>query len=167
MQPSCVQMSLPLTQPSILTSDSSCFVAVVRSSMSESFPGAHQSDASNLFCSDLVPVCAAHQQTLWAFRKQTSELISTPISGALASGKAGARAPWRWRAAELVGLPRLVDAKPGQDRCCYCCLSSFKLLNILTLSLPPSFSTLAHIVFVVFWFDQWLLKSGFLVVFSQ
>lgn len=60
-----------------------------------------------------------------------------------------------------MGLPRQVDARPGRDRCCSCCLLSFKLLINLTLTLPPTFSTLAHIVFVGFCFDQWLLKCLF------
>lgn len=50
--------------------------------------------------------------------------------------------PARWRPGR---------AGPGRDRCC--CLSTFKLWNILTLSLPP--------VLVVFCCDHWLLKSLF------
>lgn len=85
-----------------------------------------QSGASNLFCSDLFPVCVPHQQTPLAFHKQTSEVISASFSDTLASGGAesalhgggGHLGPWacptRWM--------------PDRDSCC--CSPAFKLLNI-------------------------------------
>lgn len=129
---------------------------MVHSSLSKSSPGVRQSDPSNLFCSDLVPVCVSHQQTPLAFHEQTSQVISAPFSATFPSGRAGARAP-RWLRSWACPA-RWMPGWAG-DGCC--CLSSFQLPNIPTPSLPPSFSTLAHIAFVVFRFDRWLLKSLF------